>query len=491
MTGPRNVLIFMTDQQRGDTALPEHPARTPVLDAFARDGLLFADARSPSPHCCPSRASFFTGLWPSEHGVWNNVAVQNALSRELAPGVRLWSSDLAAAGWRCRFDGKWHVSATTAPRDHGWEEGRVTAKPFKDGDGVMGMTWESFADLARRGESDERPAAGVLRPGWGTYVHYGTNENPFGDQHIVDSALHGLRELCAQDRPWCHFIGTLGPHDPYTPPRRFLDLYPDLPELPPSHGDAMADKPAFYRKTRAPFDQLSERERREAIRHYWAFCSYEDWLFGQVLAALEASGQAEDTLVVYTSDHGDYVAEHGLWCKGLPCFRPAYHIPLAMRWPRGIRSPGRRIEAPVQAVDVANTVRDLAGLPPGPGSGRSLRPFLEGRSPSAWRRLHATQSNGNEQYGIQRSVDDGRWKYVYNGFDEDELYDLAADPHQVRNLAREPRHADEVRRQCARMWAFAREHGDQCVNAYVMVAHAPVGPAAAFRGDGSPIPSEG
>jgi arylsulfatase A-like enzyme len=298
MPGPRNILIFMTDQQRGDTLGAGPRAQTPVLDRFLAEGLLFGNARCPSPHCCPSRATFFTGLWPSQHGVWNNVAVQNALSRGLQSGVRLWSEDLAAAGWRNRFDGKWHVSHETAPRDHGWEEGRICARPAKDGAGVMGMTWPGYADLARQGGEGPRPEGGILRPGWGSYVHYGRHERPFGDQDVVDSALAAMSGLAAGGRPWCHFIGTLGPHDPYIVPQRFLDLHPELPPLPPSFADRMADRPALYRRTRARFDQLGEREQREALRHYRAFCSYEDWLFGQVLEGLERSGQAEDTLVI-------------------------------------------------------------------------------------------------------------------------------------------------------------------------------------------------
>lgn len=485
---PLNILIFMTDQQRGDSILPEHPARTPVLDRFLAEGLCFTDARCPAPHCCPSRATFFSGLWPSEHGVWNNVCVQNALSRGPRAGVRLWSEELAAAGWRLRFDGKWHVSYETGPREHGWEEGAVTAPPGRDRAYVMGRDWDGYARLPA--PPAVRGPGAIVRPGYDPYVHYGAHDAPHGDAGTVAAACEALAGLARGGAPWCHYIGINGPHDPYYAPQRLLDLYPELPPLPASFADRMADKPGLYRRTRARFDQLPECEHREAIRAYWAFCTYVDELFGRVLATLAATGQAEDTVVIYCSDHGDYAGEHGLWCKGLPCFRGAYQVPLAVRWPRGLRRAGRRVAAPVQLADLANTVRELAGLPAGPGSGRSLVPFLHDRAPAAWRRLHATQSNGNELYGIQRSVDDGRWKYVWNGFDEDELYDLAADPHEMRNLARDPAHAEVVARQCARLWAFARAHDDACINGYIMTGLAPVGPGAAFA-DGVPLPHEG
>src|SRR5690625_2397432 len=124
MTGP-NVVVFMTDQQVGGTVLPGSRirAQTPHLDAVAARGVTFGRSYTVSPHCCPSRASFFTGRYPSEHGVWNNVNVANALSRGPYPGTPFWSTALAAAGYRLGFAGKWHVSSTESPSDHGWQEG--------------------------------------------------------------------------------------------------------------------------------------------------------------------------------------------------------------------------------------------------------------------------------------------------------------------------------------------------------------------------------
>ncbi|MEM7623743.1 MAG: sulfatase-like hydrolase/transferase, partial [Planctomycetota bacterium] len=118
-----NLLIFMTDQQQGGTVLPGHPlkAQTPVLDRFRAQSVTFARTFCPSPHCCPSRASFFTGLYPSEHGVWHNVNVTNAISRGLNPGVQPWSVDLAAAGYRLALSGKWHVSNEDQADRYGWE----------------------------------------------------------------------------------------------------------------------------------------------------------------------------------------------------------------------------------------------------------------------------------------------------------------------------------------------------------------------------------
>jgi arylsulfatase A-like enzyme len=475
-----NILIMMTDQQRGDTVLPEHPCRTPNLDRFRTQATTFARTYCPSPHCCPARATFFSGLYPSEHGVWNNVAVTNALSTDLSPGVRLWSQDLAAAGYCCDFFGKWHVSYERGPRDFGWTEAIVHAGPRKDGVGFMGPTWDSYAAMDCATPATPRMRGEIRRPGWGDQRLYGElDDGPDSDGTLVEHACQRLRARARSVEPWCMYVGTFGPHDPYFVPRRFLDLYRDVDvPLPASFSDRMLDKPALYRRTRGFFDQLTPDEHREAIRHYWALCTYEDHLFGQLLEALEQSGQADRTIVIYCADHGDYAAEHGLWCKGLPCFGSAYHVPLIVRLP-GSGGAGRRVEALATLADVAPTLREAVGVGrTEPTSGCSLLPWLNGGTPAQWRDAVHTQTNGNEQLGVQRSITttDG-WKYVYNGFDFDELYDLKADPHEMVNLATRPEHRPRLEALCARMWAFARRHNDQAINNYIMVGMAPVGPA--------------
>lgn len=504
-----NILVFMTDQQRGDSIPPYGRARTPNLDQFCKEGVTFAQAYCPSPHCCPSRATFFTGLYPSEHGVWNNVDVGNALSRGPFPGTRLFSDDLKeAGGYDLCFSGKWHVSALDTPADRGWTMGKAQmggraealvpgmTAPRRPGDwhGHDGPPplneWHKYALLAQRPEQTQRFEAQVLRPGYGTYTHYGQAQ-PGGkggfafDRRVVDDAIRFIRERNrGAGNPWVQYVGIIGPHDPYFLPKEFLDLYKiEDVKLPDNFADRMADKPALYRRTRDRFDQLAEPEHREALRHYLAYCSYVDALFGEVIKALRESGELDDTLVLYTSDHGDYASDHGLWCKGLPCFRGAYHIPAAVRWPAGIKDPGRTVDALVSTADFAPTFLEAAGLTVDrPLTGCSLVPFLRGDAPPAdWRDAIFTQSNGNELYGIQRSVSTRKWKYVCNGFDYDELYDLEADPGEMRNLAADAKYRDVVHDMCRRLWRFAFEHKDVAINDYILVALAPFGPAEAFR----------
>ena len=496
-----NILIVMTDHQRADTVLPEHPAITPNVARLAEEGVTFTNTFCPSPHCCPSRATFFSGLYPSRHGVWNNICNRQALSTGLNDGVRLWSEDLADAGYQLHFSGKWHVSVEESPEDRGWTEYFVSGAK---GD-HHGVRWDHYRELATQPDATVCGEGEILRPGYGTYRLYGTGDKAnLHDETAIQHALDLLPQLSQSDDPWCLYVGLIGPHDPYVVPQKYLDMY-DLDDisLPVNYADSLADKPRVYRRMREMrFGQLSPREVREGIRHFWAYCTYLDNLFGQILTALEASGQVENTLVLYTSDHGDYAGEHGLFAKGIPCFRGAYHVPAVIRWPTGLRNPGRRVDAFVSLADFAPTFVELAEQPLNRHfTGASLVPFLQNKAVAGlqtepqtgavgdrpeqginnWRDAIHTQCNGVELYYTQRSVMTRDFKYVFNGFDMDELYDLRADPHEMRNVADDPAYAEVKREMCGRMWRFAYEEDDAAINPYITVGLAPYGPAEAFR----------
>ena len=482
-----NLLIFMTDHQRGDTVTAGSPVIKPNIDRFAAGGLRFSQAYCPSPHCCPSRATFMTGLYPSRHGVWNNICNDQALSRGIRRDTRCWSDDLKDAGYHLAYTGKWHVSTDESPRDRGFEElGQIKGIACDE----HADHWRAYEELAAEPEATKRREGEILRPGYGSQqVYKRIPKQPQGqghDVHVVGRAIEALPRLASRKDPWAMFVGCSMPHDPYNVPGEYLDRYnlDDIP-LPPSYADQMTDKPAIVQRLREQiWGQLSEREVRDAIRHFWAMCTWLDELFGEMLAALDKTGQADDTLVLYLSDHGDYCGDHGLFSKGIPAFRGAYHLPAIARWPRGIKQPGRTVSQFVSLADFAPTFTELAGKTPDASlTGRSLVPFLRGETPPDWRDEIHTQCNGVELYYSQRSVSTDRWKYVFNGFDRDELYDLQADPHEMKNLAADPAMQPIIREMCGRMWRFAKREHDSAINAYITVGLAPFGPAEAFRGE--------
>lgn len=480
-----NIIVFMTDQQRGDTVLPGTSAIMPNIERFRTRAMQFENAYCPSPHCCPSRATFFTGLYPSEHGVWHNVEVNNAISRGLYEGVTLFPQRLKATGYETFFSGKWHVSAFESPEDCGFDHNlyQIVSNygQMPKGYTIHDEDWAHFYSDPDTidGEHEEKSFGRILRPGYPTYYQFGTADNPFHDNDTVRCAVKAIHDYNGE-KPLFMYIGTLGPHDPYCPPQRFLDWY-DIRDmrLPDSFEDDFSNRPELYRRTRDQF-RLTREEHLESIRRYLAFCSYEDDLFGQVLGAIEQKGIAQDTVIFYLSDHGDYMGEHGLWAKGLPCFRGAYHICALVAGPGIV--PGRKVSDLVSLADFAPTIEDIIGISHAVAyTGLSLEPFLVGSRPDTWRQELYTQSNGNEQYGIQRAVFNDEWKYVFNGFAYDELYNLKDDPLEMHNVIGDPQNRPIVKEMCKKMWSFAREHRDGCTCPYIMVGLAPYGPGITIK----------
>jgi len=481
-----NILIFMNDQEQGGVVAPNHPCQTPNADRLAADGLRFSQTYTTTAHCCPSRATFMTGLYPSRHGIYNNVLNHAVIHESLNPGVVTFAEVLRNAGYEMAYSGKWHVSATEGPEDRGLKSYFASAVEGE----WHGTRWERFRAMAQEPEDvSPRGMGELLRPGWGRYRLYGTREpNPEADPFTphdltaVQEGIRALNDLTQTGKPWCLYVGPVGPHDPYVLPEKYATMYdPADVELPPSFYDNLLDKPRVYQRQRRFWGQMSEDEYRAAIAHYWGYCTMQDHLLGMVLDALDRTGQADNTLVIFMSDHGDYVGAHGLFMKGVAAFDECYNVPCIMRWPKGVVNPGRQIKEYVSLADFAPTFVELAGASLPEQSGRSLVPFLCDETPSDWPDAMYSQFNGVELYYSQRFVRTKDWKYVYNGFDFDELYDLCEDPHCIRNLAEDPRCREVVREMCARMWRKGYEEQDIFCNPYATVSLAPFGPMSGLK----------
>jgi len=479
MNKKKNIIVFMTDQQ--NASVTANTAKTPNLDAYLQKAVTFSNAYCTAPHCCPSRASFFTGLMPSQHGVWNNVEVDNALSRGMYEGTRIFPELLQKEGYHTAFSGKWHISALEWPKNKGFDKVLHT---HITNFGAMGKEYvpkynewiKVYIDAKNLDGKEEVKSQGrVIKEGYPSYYQYGLDEDPFGDNETVELACKEIMEY-DYENPMFLYIGTTGPHDPYFVPQEFLDLYKDMEiKLPDNFQDDMLDKPALYRRTKEQFD-LSEEEHIESIRHYLAFISYEDYLFGKVQKSIREKGIEDDTIVLYLTDHGDYVGAHGLWAKGLPCFKEAYHICAAIGG-GGIGEIYSVRDELVSIMDFAPTILELAGVSaPWEMCGRSLVDFLYHKEVSQWRTEIFTQTNGNEIYGIQRAVWNKKWKYVFNSFDYDELYDLEKDPDEMKNIAKDPENKQVIYNMCKKMWQYACETKDNSTCGYIMVRLAPYGP---------------
>ena len=225
--------------------------------------------------------------------------------------------------------------------------------------------------------------------------------------------------------------------------------------------DDLAGRPGLYRKAQGLWASLTEREQKECLASQYAAVTEIDRAYGRLLDRLDASGRRENTLVVFTSDHGNLLGAHGLLAHNVSAFEENYHIPMLASGPglpKGARCHGR-----VGLHELGPTLLDLAGLPAldAPGS-RSFAPLL--REPAAHE--GAFTSGYAEYFGAryrltQRVLWDGCWKFVFNGFAADELYDLDADPHELANLAARPAHRDRAMAMMRKVWARVRDTGDR------------------------------
>jgi arylsulfatase A-like enzyme len=466
MARPPNLLLVISDQQRADTVEPGGACLTPNLQALAARGARFDRCYAPNPICSPTRASLFTGLLPHAHGVDDVTHAVTPPRATLRDDVPFWPRELRSAGYRTGYFGKWHVERSDALDAFGFDTYAtelhlvnvpVERRPLRSS---CTLRHRGYRDFLLCGVTDERASA--------------TREHA-----LIGRGIEFLRDAARDpERPWALVIATEAPHDPFVAPAEVRDRYRSADLAPPANGaDPLHDRPALYRRLQRVWDRLTPEDAREAVACYLALCSHLDDEVGRLLEELERSGQGRETVVVYTSDHGELLGAHGLWLKGVPPFEEVYRVPLVIAGP-GVE-PGVRHDEPVSLVDLAPTLLRLT-LGDGvaaPGHGRDLTPILRGQGapfpPEAYAEFHG------QRFGYtQRIVWHARHKYVFNGFDEDELYDLARDPHELRNLACEPEQAPLLAEMAARMWRVAHRTGDTTfVDAhYGMFRIAPVGP---------------
>ena len=480
---PPNIFVFMSDQEQAQVVRPDHPCITPTADKLAEEGLLFDRCYTPTAHSCPARACYFTGLYPSHHGIYNNILTHTSIAGAINPGCRMFSENMHEAGWNLGHTGKWHCSRTENPCDRGWEE--VSSNSTARNATTPAMFWEKALESAEADSDAPRGRGEILRPGYGRRVIYGTTPRQFedfGDYRIVTKAIEAMERYAKEDKPFFIHCGPGGPHDPFVIPEKYAAMYDATKiDLPPSYHDTLEDKPRIYQRHRKQlWSQLTEEEVKESIAHYWGYCTMMDDYRKLVYDAIDDLGLRDNTLFIVMSDHGDYVGAHGLYCKGVPCFDEALRVPMIARWPDGIENPGRVIDEFITMCDFAPTFLEVAGLEQNPTSGASFAPFFKSNEVEGWAQEFHTQFNGVELYYTQRSVQTKAHKYVFNGFDFDELYDLTKDPHETKNLIDDPDYEDIKLDLVKRMWRFSYREKDIWGNGYFTVAMAPWGPNVAL-----------
>lgn len=461
---------------QGRAVRPDSPCQTPNFDRAAARGVRFERAYTPNPTCSPARASLMTGLLPHNHGV---LQVEHCVDKDqsvLREDKPHWAQRLVEAGYHTGYFGKWHIERSFDLERYGWQvNGCRYSEPYKR----LRKDFVGPEDQEGRfllSHYIEGPA------GYERRLHYAVTPEPVEKRKVsvpVRLAQEFLSKGRESHRPWCCVVSFTEPNEAMVCSQETYALYdPDRIDLPPNMGDEMADKPAIYARSRAVWNRLSERQWREARVCYYARITELDRLFGTLIQTLEDMGVLDDTIVVVSSDHGKYVGGHGLEAHNFGAFEEITNIPMIVSGP-GIGAHGG-VAARLGLHDLCPTLLDLTGCEPirSPDS-RSFAPLL--RDPK--QHGSAFQTGYAEYHGTrfplaQRVYWDGDWKFVFNGFDNDELYNIKDDPFEMINRASDPACQDRVMEMMRQIWKRVRETGDQSLlnSHYYSLRFASVGP---------------
>ncbi len=411
---PSVLFLAIDDQNDWIGCLGGHPqVKTPHIDRLAKRGTLFTNAHCQAPLCNPSRSSLLTGLRPSSTGIYG-----------LAPGIRdvdatrhhvTLPQTFTRAGYFTYTCGKIYHDGSLKPKDRAAEFNEWGPAP---GPGRPAQRINKLAP-------PQHPAMD-----WGAFPE---KDEEGGDYKIATSAIETLQRA-PKDKPFFISAGFRLPHVPCFAPSKWFDLYPDATlQMPPVRPDDRADTPEFawFLHWKLPEPRLSllrqHDEWRPLVRAYLASISYMDAQVGRVLDALDASGRAEDTIIVLWSDHGWHLGEKGITGKNTLWDRST-RVPLIFAGPSIAKA--AKCGRPAELLDIYPTLLELCGLPPRADlEGRTLVPQLKNALAPREHPAITTHNQGNHTIRTER------WRYIRYADVSEELYDLQADPHEWTNLA--------------------------------------------------------
>jgi choline-sulfatase len=414
----KNLLIIISDEHRKDAmGCVGHPlVKTPHLDTLAARGTIFENAYTPSPMCVPTRASLACGDHVHKIGNWDSATPYCGKTRS-------WMRHLRDQGVDVTSIGKLHFRS--AEDDNGFVEELLPMHVVGGVGWAIGLLREDSPDYSTASELCDDVGVGES-----TYTDY--------DLAITDATEHWLKEAQRKDKPWAAFVSLVSPHYPLTAPKKYYDMY-NLAEI---------DLPVAYHTSKQPghtelqnianffnYDQyFDEQKMREAKVAYYGLTTFMDDCVGRVLAALEESGQSEDTVILYVSDHGDMMGDQGFWTKQV-MYDASAGVPMIAAGP-GFPA-GRRVTTGTSLLDIAATAVDVTGVEHDEESrnlpGLSLRDIANAEDDPE-RTILSEYHDGGSTTGTFM-VRWGRWKFVYYVGHPPQLFDMAADPNELSNLA--------------------------------------------------------
>ena len=453
-----NLLWIMTDQQSAGTlGCYGHPViQTPALDRLASQGAKFEKHFVAAVPCSPSRATLLTGQYAHTHGVISNGLV-------LPASMPCLGDILKTAGYTCGWIGKWHLggkhdsdTARRLVRKNGSFSFEIIPCQLGENTPQHGFTdyWVSgrkdylnhLLQLGLITAEEARTLIGGHKPiHWRGESHSTIPDDKFLTAFLADKTIEFIRKQKDSSRPFCAAFSIFGPHGPLLLPAPWHERYNSQQVvLPKSFNDTLEGKPPSQRESHNLMrGRFSAEKVRGGIARYYGFVSYIDHQIGRVLDALDQSGLADNTLVLFTTDHGDYLGSHGFMNKGPFLYEDYIHTPLLMRFPGRIAA-GAGSPSLFSSIDVLPTVLSMLGLPVPEGlHGMNLLPALSGDPSCA--RQHVFAEMVSLVAGVKMiRTNEAKLQLRWHPPEMNELYDLQNDPDEMINQIDNPKYAPVV-----------------------------------------------
>ena len=440
-----NVLFLICDDLNCDLGCYGHPqVKSPNIDRLAARGVRFQHAYCQYPLCGPSRASFMTGMYPDQTLIQRNAIY----IREHVPNVKTLSQMFRGEGYFAMRIGKiYHYNVP----------GHIGTSGHDDPD-----SWDQVINPRGRDKEEESQIFSLTPGSFGGTLSWLAAEGTDAEQTdgiAADEAERVLKQFAQTKKPFYLAVGLYRPHTPYVAPKKYFDLYPletiRVPQVPAGYLDTLPGPARQTLLRKKDQVNLADDLARKAIQAYYASITFADAQIGRILKALDETGVAENTVIVFTSDHGYHMGEHGYYQK-TTLFENAARVPLMIAGPK-VKAKGQAAKAPAEMVDLYPTLAELCGLtPPKSIAGVSLVPALEDASAKP-------RQSALTQFGNGYSLRTARYRYTEWGEDGSqgaELYDHQTDPAEMVNLANGNEHAEVIeglKRQLRQRIAEARE----------------------------------
>ncbi|MEM6281685.1 MAG: sulfatase-like hydrolase/transferase [Chloroflexota bacterium] len=464
MSDRPNILLITTDQHRRDTlgCYGADVCETPHIHALAAGGVTFDHAYTVTAICTPARASMLTGAAPFRHKLLANFERNVGYPTELADDTRMIPHYLPE--YRCANIGKWHVGQQRGPQSFGFNGHHYEGwhPPYKHPDYLAYLRERNLPGFTVKNE-----VRGIFPNGEPGIPQMGVHDAPVEAtfcHYLTTRTIEQIEQYSAGDTPFFIACQFYGPHLPYYLPEAVLNRYDPAQVAPhPSMAETFAGKPRVQHNYSQHWgmDTLPWETWQKLIAAYQGYVSLIDEQVGRLMAALEQNRLADNTIVIFTADHGGFVGNHRLADKGPAMYDDIYRIPLIVRDPHASTA-GARTNAMVSLLDVMPTVLDAAGIAAPddvPIDGDSFLPYA--RTPGATGRDRITaEFHGHHFPYPQRMIRTHRHKLVVNPADINELYDLHTDPFELNNIYGHPACATQQRHLMGQLYRHLVEVGD-------------------------------